>query len=49
MKKLIVECHKHMDKKGNKFGSSHPTEAKHNKPETQAFHDWTVEHAMEVK
>ena len=48
-KKVIVECHRHVDQRGNKFGGSHPTEAKHKKSETQAWHDWTINYALEDK
>ena len=48
-KKVIVECHQHVDQRGNKFGASHPTEAEHNKPETQEWHDWTINYVLQDK
>jgi len=41
-KKVIVECHRHMDEKGNKFGASHPVNAVHKNPKTQKMHDITI-------
>ena len=41
-KKVIVECHQHVDKNGIKFGGSHPIEASHKNLKTQAHHDRTV-------
>lgn len=41
-RKIIVECHRHVDLKGNKIGTSHPTEMRHIKHKTQAFHEWTI-------
>ena len=46
-KKIVVECHQHVDKNGIKFGGSHPIEAKHKKIKTQEWHDWTVKYALQ--
>jgi len=38
--------HQHIDKKGIKFGSFHPVDAKHKKDQTQKFHDLTMENEV---
>lgn len=45
MKKKAEEqiLHQHIDKKGIKFGSLHPVDAKHKKEQTQKFHDLSME------
>ena len=42
-KKKEQTLHQHIDKKGIKFGSLHPLDAKHKKEQTQKFHDLSME------